>query len=118
MTFDFKSAEKRLWMEGKDAFRELMRDDCVMVLPMPRPVLDAERAIASLDGIPRWDEISFRSITQSGDTAVHMLGYEAEAKRGEDIYRAACLSVWADGKDGWRLVAHSQIPSGAYADQD
>jgi Domain of unknown function (DUF4440) len=112
MTFSFRDAERRLWLEGADAFRDLLHADAIMTLPMPNPVLSGRAILDSIKDLPRWDEVTFRSVRESSRDNAHVFAYEAEGRRdGHDPYRAACLSVWTRETDGWRLAAHSQLPN-------
>lgn len=108
MGFSFRDAERRLWLEGQDAFRDLLHREAVMVLPMPHPILKGKSIEASLEGIPRWDEVTFRSVNETDAGSTHVFAYEASGVRGEQHYECACLSVWVEGSDGWRLISHSQ----------
>ncbi|MBT8424214.1 MAG: nuclear transport factor 2 family protein [Silicimonas sp.] len=114
MTFSFRDAERRLWLEGAEAFRDLLHDDAVMTLAMPGPVMSGDAIHDSIRDLPRWDDVTFRSVREADHIATHVFAYEAEGRRdGQNLYRAACLSVWANGDDGWRLIAHSQLPGDA-----
>lgn len=108
--FSFRDAERRLWLEGADAFRDFLHAEALMALPARPPILAGDAILASLEGMPGWDDVTFRSVRESRAGDSHAFAYEAEGARGDDTYRAACLSVWTLGDDGWRLLTHSQTP--------
>lgn len=110
MRDDLWTEERRLWLDGAPAYRQLMHPDVLMVFPMPGGPLDHDAVLSSLEGVPRWSEVHFadRRVTDLGATRI--LVYTAEARRDADTYSAGCASVWTRSDAGWRLVLHQQTP--------
>lgn len=112
MSFDFRSAEERLWLDGRDAYVDLMHPDAVMIFPFDPPILQGKEILDRLSSSPRWIDVTFRSVHEVEVGVTHAFAYHAEAIRDGSAqpYRAGCLSVWAEGEDGWRLISHQQTP--------
>ncbi len=51
------SFEKSLWTGDADHYRELVDDECLMVLPHPPFVLSGRQAIEAVAATPRWSSI-------------------------------------------------------------
>ncbi len=51
------SFEKSLWTGDADHYRQLIDEECVMVVPTPPFVLQGDAAIEAVAATPRWDEI-------------------------------------------------------------
>ena len=107
---DLWQDELSLWLEGVEAFETLMTPDCVMAFP-GMGVISGEAILDGLRKAPRWRDVDIdRQARVERDSAV-ILGYLATARReNQPEYRAACLSTWIPGAEGWRLVAHQQTP--------
>lgn len=112
MSFEFRDAERRLWLDGADAYRDLLHPDAIMVFPTDPPILNGTAILAAVDAGPRWIEVIFRNVREASSGSAHIFAYHAEATRdGRAIpYRAACLSAWTEETDGWRLLSHQQTP--------
>ena len=57
---DLWNKERRLWVEGVDAYSELMAIDCTMVFG-PMGILRRQAILDSLRDPPRWRDVSLRS---------------------------------------------------------
>ncbi len=111
MTFSFRDAERRLWLEGAAAYRDLMHPDAIMIFAMAPPILVGAEIVKSLEGAPRWDAITLRNVREADAEGTHVFAYTGRAERkGADAYVAACLSVWVDTSDGWRILSHQHTP--------
>ena len=108
---DLWSLERELWTGGADAWRRLVSDDALMVVPAPEPVMDAAAAIDAVGRAPRWESVAMDDGRAVPMTDATLLVYRARARRdGGDPYRAACSSIWSGTAP--RLVFHQQTPLG------
>jgi len=105
--------ERRLWLEGSEPYREVLDEDCIMAFPAPVGLLRGRSVIIqSLHGIPRWEQlaVSEKIMGRIGETFI-VLGYLAEARRGEDQpYAAYCTSTYHGAGAEWKLIQHQQTP--------
>lgn len=116
---DFWRLEERLWLEGDDAFAELIYAQCVMAFA-PMGVMQGSAILNSIRQAPRWREVAMEERTigrPDADTIV--LGYRAVARRetgdeayGDEAYTAYCTSTWCLIGPDWKLVQHQQTPAG------
>jgi hypothetical protein len=106
-----ETLERRLWLEGPAAYRELLADDAVIVVPMQGGILDRDACLAAIAEAPRWQEIAFRgAYVASPGVDLTLLVYQAEASRGGTQFKALCSSLWRETAEGPRLVLHQQTP--------
>ena len=106
------SFEKGLWDGGPDHYRELVDDECLMVLPHPPFVLSGSQAIEAVANTPRWTrvEISNGRIARPQDGLI-VIAYHVDAARDDDTYEADCTSTYRRLSQGvWRVVQHQQTP--------
>lgn len=103
--------ERRLWLEGEDAYDALMSADCIMAFPPPVGILSGATIKDSLENAPRWSavEVMEQTAVYPDETTV-ILAYRAESCRGEETYHAYCTSTYRRLEDGWRIVQHQQTP--------
>jgi hypothetical protein len=97
--------EERLWLEGAEAYAELVHPEAVMAFPGVG-VLAGPAIARSLEGAPRWRsvEMSARRTAQPSP-GVTVLAYRARGEReGAAPYEAWCTSTWVAGQ----LVQHQQ----------
>ncbi len=107
-------AEERLWLEGAEAYADLLHPACVMAFVPPVGILRGEEIGRSLEGAPRWEAVAMTERTLARpDEGTSVLGYRARGRRaGSEPYEAFCTSTWRRGADGWRIVQHQQTPIG------
>lgn len=78
--------ERRLWLEGSEAFDKIMAPECFMVFPKPIGILTRQEILASLGNFARWDEVTIEGgHWQLPTENVVVFSYEAQAKRGERL---------------------------------
>jgi catechol 2,3-dioxygenase-like lactoylglutathione lyase family enzyme len=105
--------ERRLWLQGADAYRKYLDEEALMVFAGVG-VLRREQILTTIQQAPRWQEVTMRDQTLAsfGD-AVVVLAYAAEARRTEGTsYRALCSSTYRKHGDAYTLVQHQQTPFG------
>jgi hypothetical protein len=105
--------ENSLWTGSAEHYRELIDQDCVMVVPNPPFVLQGDDAIEAVAKTPRWDEAEFSDghIVRPQEGLI-VVAYHARASRGDgEIYEANCTSTYRRlAHDEWRVVQHQQTP--------
>ena len=107
------SFEKSLWTGDADHYRQLIDEECVMVLPTPPFVLQGGAAIEAVAATPRWDEIEiFDGRIVRPQEGLIVVAYTANArKEGGHGYEAHCTSTYRRlGHDEWRVIQHQQTP--------
>lgn len=106
--------ERELSRGDGDAYRRLLTDDAVVIVP--GMTLDKDQTAAAIDESPGWDRVDMsevRLIRPTEDTAV--LAYRFSGRRGEQFaYEAQLSSVYVHDGDSWRLVLHQQTPIGTH----
>ena len=108
--------EERLWLEGVEAYDEILDPACLMAFPS-MGLLQAAAILKGLEGAARWSSVAMtdRTISRAGDTVI-VLGYSAEGEReGAEPYRCFCTSTYRADVEGWKLVQHQQTPAGETA---
>lgn len=111
MTGRHEDLERRLWLEGAGAYRELLADDAVIIVPMRGGILDRDACLAAIAAAPRWQRVAFRGAhAASPGVDLTLLAYQAEATREGTRWTALCSSLWRETADGPRLVLHQQTP--------
>ncbi|MGU3359995.1 DUF4440 domain-containing protein [Methylobacterium sp. M6A4_1b] len=106
------SFEKSLWTGDADHYRELVDDECLMVLPTPPFVLSGTQAIEAVAATPRWSniEISHGQIARPQEGLI-VIAYKARASRDDESYEADCTSTYRRvSHEVWRVVQHQQTP--------
>ncbi|MBJ3784169.1 DUF4440 domain-containing protein [Devosia sediminis] len=104
--------ERSLWLDGVDAYRARLADQCVMAFG-PMGILDREQVLQTIEQAPRWAsvEISETRLTTPGDTIAIVIAYKAEAMRdGGKPYRALCSSTYLVLDGELKLAQHQQTP--------
>lgn len=102
--------EKSLWTGGAERYRELVDDECLMVLPKPPFVMNGTQAIEAVSNTPRWDtvELSNGQIARPQEGLI-VIAYDAHAKRDDESYEAHCTSTLRRlDHEEWRVVQHQQ----------
>ena len=106
------SFEKSLWTGGADHYRELVDDECLMVLPQPPFVLSGSQAIEAVADTPRWSdvELSEGRISRPQEGLI-VIANHAKASHDDETYEAHCTSTYRRLEhDKWRVVQHQQTP--------
>lgn len=106
------SFEKSLWDGSPDHYRELIDDECLMVLPHPPFVLGGREAIEAVAGTPRWTEVAFsKERISRPQEGIIVIAYHVEASRDDETYAAACTSTYRRLEhEVWRVIQHQQTP--------
>ena len=107
------SFEESLWTGDAQHYRELIDDECLMVLPEPPYVFTGQQAIEAVSKTPRWSKVvlSKRQVARPQEGLI-VIAYLAEAEGAEGKkYRAHCTStVRRLEHEVWRVVQHQQTP--------
>lgn len=105
----FWTLEDRLWTDDAAFLRNSLHRKALLVFPDPTGTLTADRAIAALEGSPRWDKVTLsnRHANALGNGVVS-LAYDAVAETAQETYPARCSSVYVTSAGRWRLVHHHQ----------
>ena len=106
------SFEKSLWTCNADHYRELVDQECLMVLPQPPFVLGGTQAIEAVASTPRWAEIEIldKRISRPQEGLI-VIAYQAKARRDGETYEAHCTSTYRRLEhEVWRVVQHQQTP--------
>ena len=105
--------EEGLWTGTPEHYRELVDDECVMVLPMAPFVLTGQQAIKAVADTPRWSNVVLteKQIIRPQEGLI-VIAYKAQAEReGLSAYIAFCTTtVRRLEHEVWRVVQHSQTP--------
>ncbi len=105
--------EESLWTGDASHYRELVDDECVMVLPEQPFVLSALQAIEAVADTPRWSKVTFsEQQVMRPQEGLITIAYKAEATReGATGYVAYCTTTMRRLEhDVWRVVQHQQTP--------
>lgn len=105
--------EESLWTGDAAHYRDLIDDECLMVLPAEPFVMTGAQAIEAVSDTPRWSkvELSNNQIKRPEEGLI-VVAYKALAHRDEgDDYVAYCTSTYRRlSHDNWRVVQHQQTP--------
>ena len=106
------SFEESLWTGDAAHYRELIDDECVMVLPAQPHVFDAGAAIEAVAATPRWAAVEFSERrVQRPEEGLIVIAYQAKASREGEAYEAWCTTtIRRRGHEDWLVVQHSQLP--------
>ncbi len=105
--------EESLWIGDADHYRELIDDECVMVLPEQPFVLKSDAAIEAVAHTPRWSSVTFsEQQVMRPQEGLITIAYKAQAERdGSSGYTAYCTTTMRRLEhDVWRVVQHQQTP--------
>jgi len=105
------TTERRLWLEGADAYADLMAPRCIMAFAA-MGVLEDAAIVESLRGAPRWAAINMtQQVMAEPAEDVIILAYTAQARRdGAEPYSALCTSTYLRLDGQWRIAQHQQTP--------
>jgi len=103
--------EEKLWKGGDRVYEELVDENVVMALPAEPFLFSRDQAIDAVKDTPRWDEVRFSDQKVSRpEEGLIVIGYQVEAKRGEETYRCfASSTLMRRGHEDWTVVSHSQV---------
>ncbi len=106
--------EESLWTGTAEHYRELIDDECVMVLPEPPFVMSGQQAIDAVSDTPRWAKVTLsKQQIMRPQEGLIVVAYHAEAHRddGKKAYGAHCTSTYRRlMPEVWRVVQHQQTP--------
>ena len=109
----FWSFEESLWTGDAAHYRELIDDECLMVLPAPPFVMSGAQAIDAVSNTPRWTSVTLseRQVARPQEGLI-VIAYKAEASKPDAApYVAHCTSVLRRLEhEEWRVVQHQQTP--------
>ena len=102
--------ERSLWFGDGDVYRRCVAPDCVMVVPERPFLLTGEEAVEAVERTPRWEEVELQDLRiNRAEEGLIVMGYRAEARRGEERYVAYCTSTYRRvGEQDWRVIQHQQ----------
>ena len=107
------SFEESLWTGDAEHYRELIDEECLMVLPAPPYVMSGQQAVEAVASTPRWStvELSERQVSRPQEGLI-VIAYKARAERdGVTPYEAHCTSTYRRLEhEVWRVVQHQQTP--------
>lgn len=111
------SFEKSLWDGSPDHYRELVDDECLMVLPHPPFVLSGRQAIEAVAATPRWSNVAFSKMQIARpQEGIIVVAYHVGASQGDETYEAHCTSTYRRLEhEVWRVIQHQQTPPVARA---
>ena len=105
--------EESLWLGGAEHYREVIDEECVMVLPEPPFVVTGRLAVEAVADTPRWTsvELSGRQIMRPQEGLIS-IAYKAVASRdGSATYAAFCTTTMRRLEhEVWRVIQHQQTP--------
>lgn len=108
---DLWTIEQRLWLDGVEAYEELMATECVMAFG-PTGILRNDAIVESIRQAPRWSDVELldrAEVHHGRDIAV--LAYRAHGERiTGPAYEAVCTSTYIRENDKWRIAQHQQTP--------
>ncbi|MDO9428478.1 MAG: DUF4440 domain-containing protein [Methylobacterium sp.] len=106
------SFEKSLWDGSPDHYRELIDDECLMVLPHPPFVLSGQQAIEAVANTPRWTSVAFsKEQIARPQEGIIVVAYQVAASRDDETYEANCTSTYRRLEhEVWRVIQHQQTP--------
>jgi hypothetical protein len=111
MMDDLWTIEHRLWLDGAEAYGELLAPRCVMAFG-PMGILEDRAIVESLRGVPRWTTVEMAGQVLAQPTPdIAVLAYRAQARRdGAEPYAALCTSTYLRIGGRWRIAQHQQTP--------
>ena len=103
--------EEKLWHGGDEVYETLVDENVVMSLPAEPFLFTRDQAKEAVKKTPRWDEVRFFDTkVNRPHEGLSVIGYQVEAKRGEETYRCyASSTMMRRGHDDWTVVHHSQV---------
>lgn len=104
--------EESLWTGDAEHYRACIDDESVMVVPTKPFVVTGMQAADAVSDTPRWESVAFSNQQiMRPQKGLIVIGYTAEAVRGEERYVAHCTSTYRRlAHEEWRVVQHQQTP--------
>lgn len=108
---DLWNSERRLWLEGVSAYKQLMASECIMAFG-PMGVMGRDDIVESLHQAPRWSNVEMVDKTQANPAEnVAVIAYRAYGTRsGAEPYEAVCTSTYVRIDGHWLIAQHQQTP--------
>ena len=105
---EIREIERRLWLEGAEAFERHMAVECIMAFA-PMGVMRNATIVGSLREAPRWTGVTFsdEAFARPAET-VAVFAYRAAAQRNSADYTALCTSTYVRADGEWRIAQHQQ----------
>lgn len=107
------SFEESLWTGDAEHYRELIDEECLMVVPNPPYVLGGTQAVEAVSKTPRWSKVAFseRKVSRPQEGLI-VIAYKAEAEKEDgESYVAHCTStIRRLEHEVWRVIQHQQTP--------
>lgn len=106
------SFEEGLWTGDAAHYRELIDEECLMVVPAPPYVLGGQQAVDAVAHTPRWSkvEMSEKRVSRPQEGLI-VIAYKAEASKDDERYVAHCTTtIRRLEHEVWRVVQHQQTP--------
>ncbi|WP_435164158.1 hypothetical protein [Falsirhodobacter sp. 1013] len=106
--------ERGLWQATDERYHERVDPECIMALSHEPYLASGEDAISAVSGTPEWDEVEFSDDTISRpQEGLIVVGYRVRAAKGDNIFTAACTSVYRRrAHEDWTVVQHAQVALG------
>ena len=105
--------EESLWLADPAHYRELIDDECLMVLPAAPFIVTGQQAVDAVSSTPSWTkaELSERQVARPQEGLI-VIAYKAVAERdGIAPYEAHCTSTYRRLEhEVWRVIQHQQTP--------
>jgi hypothetical protein len=108
-----RAFEESLWTGDAEHYRELVDDECLMVLPQPPFVLSGAQAIEAVASTPRWSSVELADLQiMRPQEGLIVIAYHAKASKEDgEAYEAHCTStIRRLSHEEWRVVQHQQTP--------
>jgi len=105
-------SEQGLWTADADHYREIIADDCLMVLPDQPNIFTGTEAVDAVSKTPRWTITTFTDQRVSRpQEGLIVIAYAVTASRDEETYSAHCTTTYRRlSHDEWRVIQHQQSP--------
>ena len=105
-------SEKGLWTADADHYREIIADDCLMVLPDRPNIFTGSEAVDAVSKTPQWTTTTFSDQRVSRpQEGLIVIAYTVAASRDEEAYSAHCTTTYRRlSQDEWRVIQHQQSP--------
>src|SRR6476646_1631233 len=103
--------EEKLWHGGDEVYDTLVDENVVMALPAEPFLFSRDAARQAVKNTLVWDQVNFSEQKVSRpEGGLIVIGYQVEAKRGDETYRCyASSTMMRRGHDDWTVVQHSQV---------
>lgn len=107
------SFEESLWVGDAEHYRELIDEECLMVVPQPPYVMGGQQAVDAVSSTPRWSKVVFsgQQVSRPQEGLI-VIAYKADASKEDgESYQAHCTTVMRRLEhEVWRVIQHQQTP--------